>query len=315
MSSNSEQFLDHREKALRHMAAMKGLVARLMRPRGLELITRRPSDVILTVFLKSGTTLLGQMCYQIAVLSGGSCPKDPTGLEYGLLDEVVPWLENMDQFNIDPCETNPRIFKSHMTLSFFEPLECKHITCVRNPLQIPASMLNFLFDIVVQDDSVSDEVRQECVNIIMEDFILSVPPNSKDGLPNWHSQLKEVVESKDEKILLLFYEQVLHDMRGTIVKVAKFMGCELSEADVSTVLDRCDRNYMAADPKFKGTLGTKALKMPVAPSFTQPSHFVGFKKFEVADSLKLKLEKAYQDVFGVRTYQEIMDKYSTQKFV
>lgn len=312
MASTTSEPPTSKEEAFRHVSAIKKLASKVLEPQGLDFFERRSSDVIVTAFSKSGSALFSQMCYQIAVASGGHCQKDPTGLEFGELVEVVPWIENMKLLNLGPCETKPRIFKTHMTLSYFEPLKCKHIIPARNPESIPGSMLNFLFDIVVQDTSVTDEVRQECVNLIMENFVLGVPPNRTDGLSVWHSQLKEALESENDNVLVLFYEEVIRNMKPAILAVSRFMGCKLSEEGISTVLDRCNREYMAADAKFKGSREQVAFGLSAAPNLTQPEHLVGFKKFKINKSSKSKLEEMNLRAFGVRTYEEIVNKFSNK---
>lgn len=299
-----------RLEAQRHIGNLMKLSGKVMKNQGLGSFERRPTDVIVTCYPKSGSTLIQQMCYQIVVASGGSSPLDPTGLEFTELVDVTPWIEVMDVLQLQPFESSPRILKSHMSISSFQPLACKHIVCVRNPLEVPASLLNFLFDAVVGDELVSEEVRAECVNVVMENFILGLPPGSRDALPIWHSQLKEALHSQRDDVLVLFYENVVQDLDGTVAKVANFMGCKLSETGTATVLSRCKRNYMAVDPKFKGIKEANVFQMKAVPNFTRPKNFIGFKKYQIRNDLKQRLEETNLLAFGLQTYQEILIMFS-----
>merc|ERR1712125_301533 len=60
-------------------------------------------------------------------------------------------------------------------------------------------------------------------------------------------------------IFFMFYEDIVKDIGKAAQRIAAFMGRELDEAGVKQVVERCDREYMAKDKKFKCTLENKAL--------------------------------------------------------
>lgn len=287
---------------------------RALQPNNLNSYSMRPSDIIITAFPKSGNALLQQMCYQIAVLSGGYCEKDESGLDFDDLMIVAPWIEQMHRLNTPPWESSPRIFKTHMSLSLFQPLRCKHIIIIRNPMDIPASMLNFLFNMLAKDTMISDKFREYCVNKVMSDFVLGKKCSFiGDNMSNWHSTLKSATDCLRKDVLILFYENVVDDLKKTIRIVASFMQCRLTNDEMDVVCERCDREYMANDDKFQGYLEERCFGTPGNAIHTQSQSLIGFKKFPIQSELLDQLKQLNLSIFGVATYEEIMSQVMTSQ--
>lgn len=143
-----------RIEAERLMASLGGLLYRMDSSTSAKVLSKyefRPSDVVVTTFLKSGTVLLQQMCYQIAELSSAtsSADSEKKGMEFDSIMCAVPWLEMAHVFNLPPSATSPRVYKTHLPISAFDnPSQGgkpKHVVVLRNPEAIPASVLNFAF--------------------------------------------------------------------------------------------------------------------------------------------------------------------------
>lgn len=278
-------------------------------------LTTVPMDVVVNTFPKSGTTLLQQMTYQIAVASGGAPEDDPTGLEFDDIVLAVPWFEMMDKFKLPLSKTTPTIYKTHKNVSSFKNVHCKHIATIRDPTKFSGSMLNFMFKNIVKDvdeESLSEEIKKECVAVINEQFLLSaLSPTIPIGA--WHSFAKDCYEQSSTNVLILCYEDIVKDLKKTVERVSKFMGVQITDEQVEKVAGLCDQSYMSDDPKFDGHYAQKAMGSREKPRHTFPEGYRGFKGFPVpAEQLK-KFEELNLNSFGVKSYEEIRRMINTQQ--
>lgn len=268
----------------------------------------RPTDIVLNTHPKSGTVLLQQMCYQIAVISGGLAADGRTEEDFDDIIKVVPWIEREHILKCGPPTINPRVFKTHLSIN--EVGKCsKHIVLVRDPTKFAASFLNFLFfpanpdlDGKFPED---DRIMQECVDVLTEKFIIKSGGNDLGG---WHKKLLEGMQhaqSNPGRTLVIFYEDVVSDLKGYIRKIAKFMGCSLSDEDVTTVAQRCDRDAMAQDSRFHGLYEYKGLGFESKLIHVFPEGYQGFKKYKVSASLVEQISKMTKDCFGVDSYDDL----------
>ena len=56
----------------------------------------------------------------------------------------------------------------------------------------------------------------------------------------------------DPNVLLLHYTDLKKDRRNTIVKIAKFVGVELTTAQLNALEEKCSYSYMKKDPRQFG---------------------------------------------------------------
>lgn len=315
MMNNSNELDDSgKEEALHYIANFEKALTKLSNVDGLGSFERWDSDIVISSFPKSGNALISQMCYQIAVASGGGSERDKSGLEFEDLVQIAPWIENMEMLDLQPWESKPRIFKTHMPISVLGPAKGKYIVLVRNPEPIPHSMLNFLFNNLGDDEfdpkKAGDAVREQCVNLLMERWILGESNENGGELGAWHAHLKSCLEVRDERVLILFYEYVVANLADTARTIAKFMDCDLSPEGLSTVVQRCDQDYMANDQKFHGLFEKRMMGLPGDVRHTQPKNLMGFKKFKICQKVANKLKAMNMKAFGVATYEEIVEKLS-----
>lgn len=284
-------------------------------PTGRESYEPRPSDVIINALVKSGSTLLCQLVYQVVVHSGGATATDPTGENFEDQMEVTPWIEFTPYFPKYNGETTPRVFKSHAPLASFQPLKCRHILLIRDPTSLPSSFLDFLFDAIVKDpESKSDAVREATFHAFAEQTF-DQPVDSTNFLPpNWHAFARDAVsdEPRDD-VLVLFYENVVKDIAGTVRMVAKFIGCDLKEEGVGKVVERCSREYMLQKPMFEGMYESTLFQLPRKVYKVKPERESGFRRFKVKAELLSEIEKHNVEVFGVRSYGDIVTKISQKQ--
>jgi len=92
------------------------------------------------------------------------------------------------------------------------------------------------------------------------------------------------------------------------------MNRELDEEGVKQVVARCDRTYMANDPKFKCTMENKALGFGANAWKCKPKTKNGFKQFVPAPEEVEQISLRFKQEFGVDTYLEFKDMvYAKQK--
>lgn len=270
----------------------------------------RPSDIILNTHPKAGTVLLQQMCYQIAVHSGGHSPSDPTGLDFDDIVQVVPWVERDHFLGCGPSKITPRVYKTHMDVDAFAEIS-KHLVIVRNPKLFASSFLNFLYKPCNPDVNgmPDDNVIQECVDVLTQAFILKERHNNNnaklDGLGGWHTMLKKAVLTESNRIMIVFYEDVVQDLQSTAKRIARFMECDLDSEAVSRVVRLCDRTYMANDKRFKGEYEYRALGMKTSLVHAFAKDYQGFKKKPVSPYVDEQIEAMNVRAFGLKTYDDI----------
>lgn len=272
----------------------------------------RPTDVIITTFPKAGTTLTQQMAYQVVSLSGGGPSFDPTGKEFADLAIVSPWIDYIPVIGIPPCETSPRVLKTHAPVTAFEGHKCRHVVVVRNPESHPGSWLDFLFDSMVPNaESVSKEVREATFHASAEHNLLT--PITDEGLGKWHYFIKNSVFPLQENVLVLFYEDIVADMEVAVRSLASFMGCKLEPEKVKEVVRRCDRNLMVRDPRFFCRIESMRFGTVCDLPKAKPAERQGFKKFRMTEDAVKRLEDMNMKAFGVRTYKEFRDMIRKQQ--
>lgn len=317
MSSHSQD-LASRDEAMHYM---RGILDRFKTTdRGSEIrsFETRKSDVIVTTFPKSGTVLLQQMIYQIAVHSGGAPPADPTGEEYEDISNTVPWIEMRNFLKLPDSQTTPRTLKSHFPITSFVPGSMRHVVVIRDPQSFPASFLNFMFDVVhyKQSTKLSDEVLQECVDIMAREGLINCDMYNREqyAIPHWHEYIKKCVWPPRENVFVLFYEDVIVNLEKTCRRVARFMNCNVPGDAFATIAARCEQDYMAASSKFQGFRTQKLFGQPSHAIKARPKDYVGFKRFKMRAELVKDLEKYNLEVFGVRSYPEIRKFITKEQF-
>lgn len=278
------------------------------KPTGIARHEYRPSDTIVTTFPKSGTTLLQHMAYQIVALSGGGPSFDRTGSEFSDLSVVSPWIEFIPQIGNKPCETTPRIFKTHAPVTAFSAHDCQHIVVVRDPTAYPSSWLDFVFNAFVPNAAdLGDDVREAAFHACVEMDLLTPCDDAAAALGQWHTFVKSSVLPLRENVLVLFYENIVADITGTVRTVASFIDCSLTDDAVHEVVKRCDRSTMANDSRFFCRIENKCFGVGVDVPKAKKARQDGFRRFRVKEENVKALEDMNMRTFGVRTYQEFRD--------
>lgn len=315
----------------------KLLDLRLQFPKGtgLSQYVARASDVVITTFPKAGTTLLQQLCYQLAVLSGGAGAQDRTGEEFTDITEVCTWVDYFPQFNLAPYEMEPRVLKTHSRPRAFAEnghVLQKHVVVVRDPRDYPASWLDFLYESAVSNGAPEfaqlanlrgrrgvrkaafDEfVRLELLQERPPDDLQRTRPRLDwfQFVSEWFAVYANDTRNPDRRrILVLFYEDIVADLGATVRKVAPFMGLEPPSRELAdVVVGRCSRKYMGGNEKFRCqvearlfNLGSRALK-------ARRQDDLGFREFGIGKDEMCRLQARFQNVFGVDSYDEMKNRF------
>lgn len=297
------------------------------KPAGLDSYDPRPTDVVVTTFPKSGTTLTQQLTYQVVVATGGAPADDPEGLNFSDICEAAPYVDYGPDHGFHARDSSPRVFKSHSPPSMFKTSIQKHVVVFRNIASYPASCLDFLYDALAGEPVSDNRVKEAAFHKFINVRLLGNPLGGKGGggfgfpyekdvtveqddskLPvgPWFLHAKAWVNALRPGVLVLFYEDIVKDMAGAAKKVAKFIGKDIDQAGIDHVLKRCDRDYMANDEKFMCKLEAECLGFYNTWK-AKPATRDGFKQFKIKDEDLDGVNKRFQQEFGVDDYQGFMD--------
>lgn len=311
-----------RDDANRLLDQLFDKMASFVKPTGLPLYRPQPTDVVISTFPKSGTTLLQNMTYQIVVATGGAPHFDPAGTNFSTIDEVAPWIDFGPQFNVMECPSSPRIFKTHANPEHFDISKSKFIYCIRNPLHWPASWLDFLFDWVSDEEVVDPDLREEIFHEYIRRRLLGYDAHSyynrsdslaaEGGLGPWFVHVKSWA-FREENTLVLLYEDVIADLAGTAREIARFIGRELSDAGLGVVVERCDRGAMASDDRFKDQFFARLNGLRDGGMKACIADRRGFKDMRIEDSSMEAFRNMMQLAFGVNDYGEFCELIRSRK--
>ncbi|KAI4902927.1 hypothetical protein NFI96_014154 [Prochilodus magdalenae] len=171
----------------------------------------------------------------------------------------MPWLEFMkkgEDYNIRP---SPRLFCSHL----HQPLmphalqgKGKIIYVFRNPKDIMVSYFHF-----------SQFMKKlECLdtyNDMLDKFFSGWMVGGC-----WFDHIKGWCTNKDKyNILFLSYEEMIKDLRSAVVRINEFVGKNLSDAAIDSVVERASFSYMKKDPRANYEFMPEDVKVPGKGNF------------------------------------------------
>jgi len=321
------------EKARVLMQRINNKILEFPPAEGFDTYKPKETDIVVTTFPKSGTTLTQQLTYQVVIATGGAGEKDPDGMTFDDVCEVVPYVDFGPKHGFPDYESNPRIYKSHSTPTMFKDTIQKHLVVIRNPKSTPASALDFFFEAWAGEKVTNTLVLEKVYREFLAQRLLGrgagFGSDSKDEKKVLYFQKEEKKDENEEGVtvgpwflhtkgwmkamrpntLFMFYEDIVADMGNAAKRIAKFMGRDLDEAGVKQVLQRCDRDYMANDKKFKCTLENKALGFGEFAWKAKPKDMQGFtfKQFKPTKEEEEEIRARFQQAFGCETYEQLKE--------
>ena len=273
---------------------------------GLTLYQPRPTDVIIATVSKSGTTLLQNLVYQMVVACGGGPPYDSDGTNFTDISFECPWLDYGPAMGAPEGKTNPRIFKTHAPFDDYQPFmsKARFIYCIRSPHDLSGSFLDFTFDALMKNKITDKADREAVFHAFVDERYVSM---SEKSVKNWYWQVKGWTEAPIPKRLVLFYEDMKNNLRGTARRVARFLDlAPLSSQALDIIEERCSLKWMLGNPRFYTSVETKVFGFPSLPKVLDKNR-VGFNKIKLTEKEIRGISRNIQHYFGVGTYEELMD--------
>lgn len=287
---------------------------------GLSDFSPLPSDVFIVSWMKSGTTLMQQMVYQLLVASG-RVPSDPSGEDFGDISEVVPFVDARHSTGVHQSQHaySPRAWKSHSPVDelFFGKSDVgSFIYCVRDGLQVAPSYLDFALDWLSDKRIEGAQLREEVYRQFFLGHFLGLRrlesgsyEKRGDALYDWFGHVKGWMEAKREKILFLVFEDVITDLPRAVRMVAGLLDIAVDENVVRQVAAKCSRRVMAGDKRFNDNLINRIMGWDGDGGVrVRSSDAPGFKHVALPSELLTKYDEMFYDAFGVRTYVELVQK-------
>lgn len=279
-----------------------------------------PSDVFIVSWMKSGTTLMQNLVYQLMVVTQ-RVPTDPEGNKFRDISMVVPFIEMSPicgvYQSVHPYQ--PAAWKSHTDQPGFSKPEfrpCHFIYLLREGKQVVRSFLDFMADWLAQKRCVEDR-RELYYHRYFLQWFLGCTRDEKTGEWKigdengwWFSHVKGWMETDYPNVLIVLYEDLIKDLSQGIRTVAAFLGVKIENDDVVRfVLDACDQKKMANDPRFSDIMVSEGFGLDVngGRRVRKPCE-VGFAKYELTEECNRLYDEMFMRTFGVKDYATLAEK-------
>ncbi|XP_053545900.1 sulfotransferase 2B1-like [Bombina bombina] len=181
-------------------------------------------DIFNITFPKSGTT------WMMEILSLIKTNGDPTWIKTVPNWDRVPWIEAPGVGEkLQTANGNPRLITSHLGRHIFcksfSSSNAKVIYTIRNPKDVLVSFYHFArMSAFFKDPESFDQ--------FINDFL-----SGNVGYGSWFDHVKGWMEfAGKENFMLHSYEDMQKDLRGSIKKIAKFIGKELEEETLESIV-------------------------------------------------------------------------------
>jgi hypothetical protein len=190
----------------------------------------RPTDVVISPYGKSGTTMLQQMFHTLR--TGGDTDFDD-------ISRVVPWIEMSPLLGIDlnaEQRADPRGFKSHLSYTLV-PKGARYVVSLRDPKDAFVSMYRFMEGWFFEPGTIP-----------MEDFFEGWNRGGGAEGEGYWSHLASWWEVRDRPDVLLFsYRNMVGDRAAHVRRLAEFAEIPLDDELLALTVERTGRDYMLAN--------------------------------------------------------------------
>jgi hypothetical protein len=192
------------------------------------------NDVLVCSYFKSGTNWTMQMAVQIAYRGRA---------EFEHIHDIVPWLElpARSRFAVpisdETCAASPtglRVIKTHLPFSkvAYAPA-ARYIWVVRDPKDVFVSSYHFMRSTLL--GPLMPSVRRWLDVFLSADAFSGSWAEHLQG--GWrHRQL--------DNVLFLTYEEMKADLRATVMRLADFMGVDLTPEELASVVRQSSFAHM-----------------------------------------------------------------------
>ncbi|XP_072188298.1 amine sulfotransferase-like [Excalfactoria chinensis] len=196
----------------------------------------KDSDIFVATYPKSGTVWT-QNILSLILHEGHR-----NGTENIETMDRIPWVEyNIKNMDYDSLPL-PRVFLTHLPY-YLTPRDLRNrkgrvIYITRNPKDVLVSYYHFS-KFILTLEKIPD------FNILMERFLAGKVLASAwfDHVSGWYNH------AKDFNILFLTYEEMKKDLRSAVLKICNFIGKQLSEEEIESVVRQATFENMQKDPR------------------------------------------------------------------
>lgn len=211
-------------------------------------------DVFVCAYFKSGTNWTMQIAVQIAYRGRA---------EFAHIHDLVPWMDLPasnrftvsldDESNWRNSPTGLRVIKTHLAFADipYSP-KARYIYVVRDPKDVFVSSYHFVRSTALGPLTPSLERWLD----------LYLSPDTYLG--SWARHLQSGWENRNrENVLFLTYEEMKADLPGTVRRIAKLMGVDLTPEEVERVVEQSSYEHMKA-------IGHKFDPVGLSPPWANP---------------------------------------------
>ncbi len=196
----------------------------------------RAEDVFVVTQMRSGTTWVQHLVYQVVTRGRGDLAASGTAL-----NAVSPWLESLRTIGVDEAplvgaERPTRIIKTHLPPALC-PFggQAKYVYVARHPLACFASCVDFVRSNLQGFAPGWDECARWFASderMWWGDWVAHVGP--------WQRRA-----AREDNVLLVRYEDLAADLPAQAQRLAAFLGvAPLSLDELESVTDKCRLDYM-----------------------------------------------------------------------
>ncbi len=196
----------------------------------------RPEDVFVATQMKSGTTWMQHVVYQVLHRGAGDLVETGTALY-----AVSPWLEGVKSVSLDEApllgsERPSRIIKTHFPASLcpFSP-EAKYIYVARHPVACFASCVDFV--------STNLGAFMPSISVVEKWYCTE----NQMWWGTWPMHVKGwwTLAQQRPNVLFIQFEDMKRDLPTQIRRVAEFLGVEsLEQSEIDAIAHKCGFAYM-----------------------------------------------------------------------
>ena len=220
MTPRRPESLQELREALQNFATNAGVARGLSYQPG-------PEDVFISPYAKCGTTWMQQIVHGLR--SNGS-------MAFSEITEVVPWLELAHDMGGDvnaPQVAHPRAFKCHLDWDRI-PKGGRYIVVLRDPVDAMISLYRFFEGWVFEPGSISLAE--------FSDYFM----NRDEKQDYWSHAASWWRVRAREDVLLFCFEEMKHDLPGTVDRVAAFIDIPDDPARRKIATDQARFEFMKA---------------------------------------------------------------------
>lgn len=289
---------------------------RFTRPPAFKPHDARP--VILSTWMKSGTTLLQQLVYQLFVTTG-RVPTDPTGTDFDEISLVVPaiHLSGVGSVSRSLHDYEPSAWKTHSDASAFEGpnyTDARFIVIVREGRATMRSFANYIPKFFAKQ-TIEGPLRARYYEKTFRSFFLrtSVP-----GIPDitydadlfpWFDYVRSWRDSHlADRTLFLIYEDMVSDMERAVRMVARFLQVDVTDDVINKVCHRCSKEYMLGKSQFNSRAGARIFDLGLNDGVrVRADDSDGFEHV-ASDEAEAEYDRQFMEKLGVAKYEELCEQ-------